>query len=142
MLLLAMALLAPPILEFIFNKSCARVISLHNFAFLSWMHWVARPFFFSICRTLSSFISKLPFSVSQILLRSAVMKNKTLISSTLDLMRIFCWSDVNRGVSWEWSVRDNVRKNFFQYPSRSLFQIYKYGQKTSENAQPVNVLKH
>ena len=97
-LLLAMALLAPPILEFIFKQSCARVISLHNLALLAWMHWVARPFFFNICRTLSSFISKLPFSVSQILLRSAVMKNRTLISSALDLMRISCWSDVNRGI--------------------------------------------
>ena len=126
MLLLAMALLAPPILEFIFNKSCARVISLHDFAFLSWMHWVARPFFFSICRTLSSFISKLPFSVSQIFFSSAVMKYKTLISTTLDLMRLFYWSDVNRSLSWKWSFKDNVGKNFFQYPSRDFFQTYEY----------------
>ena len=84
-----MALLVPPILEFIFKQSSARVISLQDIAFFAWMHWVTRPFLRSICRTLSFFISKLPFSVSQILLRLPTTKNKTLITSTLDPIKVF-----------------------------------------------------
>ena len=110
----AMALLAPPIFEFIFKQSCARVISLHDNACFAWMHWVARPFFPRICRTISFFISKLPFSVSQILLRSATTKNKTLITSTLDLMRVFCWFDKKGGVFWKYESSSIVAKSYSQ----------------------------
>ena len=90
MSLLTIALLAPPIFEFIFKQICARVILLHFIAFFAWIHWVARPVFFRICRTSSSLTSKFPFSVSQILLISATTKNKTIIKNMLYLLRILC----------------------------------------------------
>ena len=113
-ILLAMELLAPPILEFIFKQSCAIVISLHIIAFFAWMHWVARPVFLSICRTLSSFISKFPFSVSQILLRWATKKNRTLITSRLYLQRVFV-DLIKNGVYF-----GNTNPEVFQYASKSL----------------------
>ena len=83
-LLFAMELFAPPILAFIFKQSCARVMSLQDIACFAWMHWVESPFLLNICRAWWSAISKLPFSVSQILLRSATTKKqqKILISDT------------------------------------------------------------
>ena len=82
-LLSAIELFVPPILEFIFKQSCARVIGLHDIAFFVWMHWVDKPFFSNLSRTWLSLISKLPFSVSQTLFRSAATKNEILICSKL-----------------------------------------------------------
>ena len=118
--LVAIALLAAPILEFIFKQSCVRVTSLHNIAFFAWMHWVARPFFLSICLTLSFFISKLPFSVSQILLRSPTTKNKTMITSTLDLMKVFCWFDKEGGVFWKYKSKSIAEKSYSQYARKGF----------------------